>query len=145
MEFNFYGWKTADCSPLPEFKSEKLANARDMYRIMEGAWTADTCAPRFRSDWNETNKTLGQCSITAILVQDVFGGEIFAVDVPDVGYHCYNKVGDYVFDLTSEQFKEKAADLVYDLSIPQKREEHLASEEKKARYEMLKRNFMACL
>lgn len=142
MTYNFYGWKTADCEPLPEYKKEYLKDPRDMYDIMESVWTAETCAPRFRPDWSTKNRTLGQCSITSFLVQDIFGGEVYAVDVPDVGLHCYNKVGDCVFDLTSEQFGEKAASLVYDLSNPQSRAAQFESAEKKARYDMLKENFL---
>ena len=54
--------------------------------------------------WSEANPTCGQCSITAFLVQDIFGGEVYGVSLGDGNYHCFNKVGDAVFDLTSEQF-----------------------------------------
>ena len=53
----------------------------------------------------------------------------------DGSFHCFNKVGDAVFDLTSEQFDHP---IEYRLDIPQKREIHFAKAEKKARYEALK-------
>ena len=53
-------------------------------------------------------------------------------------FHCYNVVGDCCFDLTSEQFGEKAKDLVYENNPEQFREVHFAKEEKRLRYEMLR-------
>ena len=89
-----------------------------------------------RKDWSKENKTLGQCSITSFLVQDIFGGKVYGVKLPDGSYHCYNAIGDIVFDLTSEQFGDEK--LLYDLTNEQKREEHFASEEKYLRYKYLR-------
>jgi hypothetical protein len=89
-----------------------------------------------RGEWSEDNKTLGQCSITAFLVQDIFGGEVYGVPLGDGAFHCFNKVGDKVFDLTSEQFLPKVLD--YPLDCPQSREVHFSKEEKRLRYEALK-------
>lgn len=47
---------------------------RELYDILSEIWCEYTCAPRLRSKWNPENKTLGQCSITAFLAQDLFGG-----------------------------------------------------------------------
>ena len=85
--------------------------------------------------WSESNPTCGQCSITSFLVQDIFGGEVYGVPNGDGSFHCFNKVGDAVFDLTSEQFDHP---IEYRLDFPQKRETHFAKTEKKSRYEALK-------
>lgn len=63
-----------------------------------------------RKDWTRENPTLGQCSITAFLAQDIFGGKVYGVLRPGGNYHCYNVIGDWRFDLTSEQFGEEALD-----------------------------------
>lgn len=109
-------------------------------QILSSIWCADTCAPRMRSDWNVGNRTLGQCSITAFLAQDIFGGEVYAMPTDNGGVHCYNVVDGYVFDLTSEQFGEEAGKLCYEGNMPQKREsaEHFGKEEKRRRYEYLR-------
>ncbi len=52
-------------------------------------------------------------------------------------YHCYNVVGDCCFDLTSEQFGEEV--LSYQDNPEQFRETHFAKEEKRLRYENLKK------
>ncbi len=39
--------------------------------------------------------------------QDIFGGKVYGVLRPGGNYHCYNVIGDWRFDLTSEQFGGK--------------------------------------
>ena len=80
--------------------------------------------------------TLGQCSITAFLAQDIFGGKVYGVPLKDGGFHCFNVVDGHRFDLTSQQFGD--AKLKYDDCPEQHREVHFAKEEKRQRYEKLK-------
>ncbi len=131
----FYGWEGADVSPIDE-KYNNIKDPRDLYDILSDLWSADTCAPRMRADWTEQNKTLGQCSITAFLAQDIFGGKVYGVELPDGNFHCYNVVGDCLFDLTSEQFGDEKLD--YTDNPEQLREVHFAKEEKYRRYLKLK-------
>ncbi len=91
-----------------------------------------------RDKWNKDNKTLGQCSITAFLAQDIFGGKVYGILRPDGNYHCYNVVEDCCFDLTSEQFGEETKSLVYKNNPEQLRDVHFSKTEKKERYEYLK-------
>jgi hypothetical protein len=89
-----------------------------------------------RDKWTPENMTLGQCSITAFLAQDIFGGEVRGILREGGNYHCYNVVGDCVFDLTSEQFGEEKLD--YSDNPVQSREVHFAKEEKRERYVYLR-------
>ena len=89
-----------------------------------------------RKDWSRENKTLGQCSITAFLAQDIFGGNVYGVLREGGNYHCYNVAGGCMFDLTSEQFGDEI--LNYENNPGQSREVHFAKEEKRKRYEYLK-------
>ena len=107
-----------------------------LYEALSHLWCAETCAPRMRQHWTRENPTWGQCSITAFLAQDLFGGKVYGVPRPDGSFHCFNVVGDCVFDLTSEQFGGEA--LNYDGCPEQRREVHFARAEKKARYEKLR-------
>ena len=115
---------------------QKIKDQRHLYDLLSNLWSEQTCAPRMRKDWNKNNKTLGQCSITAFLVQDIFGGEVYGVPLGDGNYHCFNKVGDVVFDLTSEQFCDTKLD--YQNVVLQSRDVHFAKEEKYQRYLYLK-------
>lgn len=136
MKYNFYGWDSAEVAPIdPKYANVK--NQTHMYDLMKKVWSIESCAPRYRCEWSTENPTRGQCSITSFLVQDIFGGKVYGVPLSEGGFHCYNVVGDSVFDLTSEQFQGKEK-LVFSKENEQFREEHFASEEKKARYELLK-------
>lgn len=135
--YHFYGHQTATV------KNENGLTPRDCYDILSGIWCADTCAPRMRGNWTPDNKTLGQCSITAFLIQDLFGGKVYGILRPGGNYHCFNAVGDCVFDLTSEQFGD--IELNYNDCPEQLREVHFAKEEKRQRYETLKAAFLAAV
>ena len=134
MSYNFYGWETALVPAVSdEFKG--IETPQQLYDILTGIWCEYTCAPRLRSGWSKENITLGQCSITAFLVQDIFGGKVYGILRPGGNYHCYNVVGDSVFDLTSEQFGDERLD--YSDNPEQFREIHFAKAEKRERYEYL--------
>ena len=139
MSYVFYGHEGLDLAPVCDVKGIKTVY--DLYDALSDIWCADTCAPRMRADWTPANKTYGQCSITAFLVQDIFGGIVRGIPLEDGNFHCYNVVGDSVFDLTSEQFLPQI--LTYSDSDPvQTREKHFAKQEKKERYELLSKLLM---
>ena len=121
---HFYGWEEAP------------AEIRTLYEDLSKVWSPETCAPRLRPEWSPENRTLGQCSITAFLAQDIFGGRVYGVPLKEGGFHCFNVVDGVAFDLTSEQFGEET--LSYEDNPEQFREVHFAKEEKRLRYEKLK-------
>ena len=133
--YGFYGWEQAVIrAENPEFPG--IETPRDLYRKLWQVWSAETCAPRMRADWTVENRTLGQCSITAFLAQEIFGGRVYGIPLSDGNYHCYNDVSGCVFDLTSEQFGLEK--LSYTGNPEQHRETHFLKQEKKERYEALK-------
>lgn len=159
--YKFYGWQNADVPAVGE-KYKSIKNPRHLYDLLSEIWCADTCAPRMRENWIKENMTMGQCSITAFLAQDIFGGQVYGILRSGGNYHCYNVIGECVFDLTSEQFsrsnesksqftgefgdcrdeQQNAAIgdevLNYEGNPEQFREVHFAKEEKRLRYEYLK-------
>ena len=136
-EHGFCGDDAAD------IRDERGLTPRDYYDLLSDIWCAETCAPRMRVRWTPENKTLGQCSVTAFLMQDMFGGEVRGVPLEDGGFHCFNAVGGRVFDLTSGQFGGDAPD--YGNFTEQLREVHFADAEKRGRYEYLKKRLEAAL
>lgn len=135
MEYRFYGWEHADMPPTnPRYA--RVKTPRDLYDLLSGLWCAKTCAPRLRAQWSPEDRTLGQCSITAFLAQDIFGGRVFGILRPGGNFHCYNVVSGRAFDLTSEQFSDCTLD--YTENPEQFRELHFAADEKRLRYELLK-------
>ena len=133
-KYGFYGWETAD------IREEHGLTPRDMYDLLKDIWCMETCAPRMRGSWSHENPTLGQCSITAFLMQDLYGGRVYGVPLKDGNYHCFNDVDGCVFDLTSEQFGDEVLD--YENCPEQLREAHFGREEKRLRYEYLKEQLL---
>lgn len=63
------------------------------------------------SAWSPENPALGQCAVTALLIQDLFGGELERVVVkndPHGGSHYFNSVEGIYVDVTASQFTEGA-------------------------------------
>ena len=83
----------------------------------QSAWSAETA-----TIWTvEENPALGQCSVTALVVQDLLGGVILKTRVGP-HWHFYNLLDGERLDLTSSQF---GAPIAYD-DIGSSREEALA-------------------
>ncbi|MBE6850967.1 MAG: hypothetical protein E7504_04395 [Ruminococcus sp.] len=134
ISHDFYGSSKANAQAVSTMYPA-IHTPQDLFDALLHLWSADTCAPRMREKWNTDNPTLGQCSITAFLAQDIFGGKVYGILRPDGNYHCYNVIGDCLFDLTSEQFGDET--LCYEDNPEQFREVHFAKEEKRQRYEDL--------
>lgn len=78
--------------------------------ILEANWGADTCDPHDVQDWRPDNPARGQCGTTALVIQDLLGGElilgeVFAQDTK-IGHHYWNRLPDgRHVDLTADQFR----------------------------------------
>ncbi|MGZ4449491.1 MAG: YunG family protein [Nocardioides sp.] len=74
------------------------------------AWGADTCYPNASEEWTPDNPSRDQCGMTALVVQDVLGGDLVLaevhVDGEKVGHHYWNRLPDGTdLDLTGDQFR----------------------------------------
>jgi hypothetical protein len=82
----------------------------DLERAIRAGWSRETCDPVDVADWSPENPARGQCGVTALLVQDLLGGELLVADVTHVdntrqGIHYWNRLaGGVEVDLTREQF-----------------------------------------
>lgn len=79
------------------------------------AWSSRTA-----SKWTSESPASGQCSVTALVVQDLLGGRILKTRV-GASWHFYNEVHGGRLDLTESQFAEP---ICYD-DMPATREETL--------------------
>ncbi|WBB53791.1 hypothetical protein [Verrucosispora sp. WMMD573] len=79
--------------------------------ILRASWGADTCDPHDLQDWRPDNPARGQCGVTALVVQELLGGdlilgEVFAQDAK-IGHHYWNRLPDgQDVDLTADQFRQ---------------------------------------
>ncbi|MFD8478624.1 hypothetical protein [Kitasatospora sp. NPDC059673] len=87
-------------------------NLLDLDRALRASWAADTCSPDDleRAGWQPENPAWGQCDITALVVHDIFGGDLLVGEVhcegEQRGFHWWNRLPSGVeLDLTLEQFR----------------------------------------
>ncbi|MDA3644660.1 hypothetical protein LZ318_23805 [Saccharopolyspora indica] len=81
----------------------------EIERAIRSSWGADTCAPEDLPRWHAGNPARGQCGITAMVVNDLLGGDLVRgevhVDGHWVDFHWWNRFpGGLELDLTREQF-----------------------------------------
>lgn len=91
----------------------------DLYRALARVWSHDTASPT--GAWSPANRAQNHCSLTALIVQDYFGGQILSTKTSS-GTHFYNSLDGVKWDLTSSQFPEP---IPYD-DLPSSREIALA-------------------
>jgi hypothetical protein len=86
---------------------------RQIRRVLRHSWSLQTS-----TKWTSENPAAGQCAVTALVINDRFGGSILKTRTGDL-WHFYNEIDGRRVDLTAEQFPEP---LRY-ADIPSSREE----------------------
>jgi hypothetical protein len=82
----------------------------DIERVIRASWSAESCDPVDLDQWSPETPARGQCAVTALLVQELFGGELLVAEVRHAdgsrqGVHYWNRLaGGVELDLTREQF-----------------------------------------
>ncbi|MFJ7064679.1 hypothetical protein [Streptomyces sp. NPDC101115] len=86
----------------------------DIDAALRASWAADTSSPDDQDEWRADNPAWGHCDITALVVNDLFGGDLVVgevyLDGARRGYHWWNRLPSGVeLDLTREQFQDGQA------------------------------------
>lgn len=84
----------------PRFTIRMMGDALRRY-----AWTDETAHPDWVAKWSRETPEAGQCAVTALVMQDAFGGHIIRGVVDGHGSHYWNRlplIG--LTDLTWDQF-----------------------------------------
>lgn len=108
----FYGTQLYDYKRQKP-KDNALNTIGDLYNILQRCWSKETAYPSCQKDWVNSDKTYGQCAVTAMVVHDVFGGTIHKIRRP-FGTHYFNKINNQYLDLTREQFDLYFIDVDYE-------------------------------
>ena len=80
-----------------KFDPDKVA------RALQKAWS-----PASARQWTAENPAAGQCNVTALLVFQLFGGELLKTPLPE-GDHFYNRIDGRRYDFTNSQFTQPIA------------------------------------
>lgn len=102
-------------------------------KALENTWTKETS--NSPDKWKKSKPSVGQCAVTALIVNDICGGAIFRGEFSNGETHYWNLVGDNVVDLTRDQFK---GELSFDVLGGRTRSQILKDNDTKQRYETLK-------
>lgn len=81
----------------------------DIEEAVRVSWGPDTFPSDSSRTWPPDNPARGQCGVTALVVQDLLGGELIRGEVRVAGewtdHHWWNRLGMGIeVDLTREQF-----------------------------------------
>ena len=81
---------------------------REIQKTIEKSWSKETAYFDFLWCKNNNSKSSGQCRITALLVQELFGGDILYSHVVgnETFVHYFNKIRNLKIDLTFKQFRK---------------------------------------
>jgi len=142
IKFFYLKEHTAQCRR--ELEQITLRNVTPRF---QAAWCQRTASPNDAPRWSPDNPACGQCAVTALLVQDLFGGELLRAVVEGFGSHYFNRLrsGDIV-DLTVGQFPPgtevpagEPRERSYVLDSP-----GAMNAQTRERYELLKERFITC-
>ena len=118
-------------------KHPALNTLGDLYQILTFCWKAETAYPSDQKDWTEDVPSYGQCAITAMLVYDLFGGEMYRTKDHS---HYYNRIDGHWVDLTAAQFWAYGDECDYEAGERIERRYIGRSGHTKQRYDMLVKN-----
>ncbi len=91
-------------------------------RAIRASWSAATAAS---DNWNPAHSSVGQSAVTALVLQDLFGGQLLQATVQGVSHYWNRLPNGTEVDLTRDQFDRfivdsppKVRDRTYVLSFP---------------------------
>ena len=72
----------------------------EVQSALRKAWSLSTSGK-----WTADNPAAGQCNVTALLIHELFGGDLLKTPLP-AGDHYYNRIEGRRYDFTASQFDQ---------------------------------------
>jgi hypothetical protein len=111
-------------------------NIKDLSFALLHSWGADTA----KGNWREDIPSLNQCAVTALVVQDFFGGELLRCPLGENDSHYWNNTDEFgEIDLTFSQFAVDHSEDDLEQTVVRDRDYVLSFPDTKMRYEILKK------
>lgn len=125
------------------YQQSSLLSQSDFYKLEKAfrkSWSLDTANPDIRAEWSETNPAYGQCTPTALVISDLYGGKLI---YDKENYHIWNELPDDTEqDFSREQFRENVKLSIYKYLTMEDilESEHGKQSRMKERYQLLREN-----
>lgn len=123
--------------------NEFIETLSDLYNVLRECWSKETAYPACQKYWSRNDPSCGQCAITAMLVNDMFGGSIHRIELSDGGTHYFNKIQEHYIDLTSEQFSLYRIPISYEPNEQMNRDYCGCNKNTSERFQLLLKNIEA--
>ena len=134
----YYGEEFGDTIQVKNSVYEEIKTLNGLFGILLKCWDKETAYPASQADYIKDNDpTYGQCAITAIIVNDMFGGTIHKIKIEDGGTHYFNKIEGHYIDLTRDQFDLYNIDIDYEPNEEVTKEYCLNDDDTLKRYNLL--------
>lgn len=124
--------------PVKNKRFKGVDTLEQLFVMLTKCYRAETAHPVMRDKWRETDATYGQSQIAAMLVQDMFGGNIRLTHI-DGEKHYFNEVDGKTIDLTSDHYEEQFIMINFADSTEVDRAGCDADADVLARYELLQK------
>ena len=111
---------------------------------LEKAWCRETAHPSYQGKWSVDNPSTGQCLVTALAIQDEYGGDIYSCKVGN-NSHFVNIINERIVDQTAEQFGGTDKIKYINGSFRKRSREYLLkNKDVRQRYELLRARMEEC-
>ena len=67
----------------------KPVDIEKLEKAFELSWSKETCLPANQAQWSPGNKACGQCAVTVLVVNDLYGGKIAYDKEHDHYWRCH--------------------------------------------------------
>ena len=106
---------------------------------LEKSWCLETAYPGDREYWTPEKSSIGQCTVTSMVLFDYFGGRIIRGYSKKYNiYHYWNIIDGVKIDLTFSQFIPDKADIKFDKVVEKNKNDLLKIKNVRVRYQLLK-------
>ena len=127
------------------YQPSKLLNKKEFEKILrslEKSWTQETATfADTNNKWSKDNPPRGQCLVTSIIINDLFGGKIV---YDRETHHFWNELPDGTWqDFTRSQFKNETSLTITKYKIKDEvlSDDHAIKNKTVDRYKLLKQKF----
>lgn len=112
----------------------------DLENALNATWSVETAYSGDRKYWSSERNSIGQCTVTAMIVYDFFGGKIVrGYSEKYKLFHYWNEINGKKVDLTYNQFSYDKSDIEFTKIIYKSKENLMKIGSVRSRYLLLKR------